>query len=152
MRDERKECAKSFIASLYSPCGGRVPLPKEVKRRINEWFQLAIEKISREEFTFLTRLGDRLEVVSEIFPDELWSKELIFASMVIAVMGLTIDRRYKKFTDYEKERVRQILKTYVEEIGTAVTEEDVSRLHSALRDLCFNVYRLLIYGLGGEIS
>ena len=112
------------------------------KKFLIEWLQLALEKIDKENFGFLPFLGDRVEVLTDIFPDEFWSKELVFISVVLHIAGATMKGHYDDFTDKQKEEIKNSFKIYIKTLSDGIANEDKDTIRNSLRDICYKIYEV----------
>lgn len=119
-----------------------MPLREEAKKYLIEWSQLVSEKIDKEKFRSLSDMGDRAEVLSELFPDEIWSKELVLVSVVLHVCGATLDHHFKELADEEKKEAKDSFKKLTKELSDGIKNEDRERVRNSLRDLCYEVYNI----------
>ena len=123
-----------------------MPLHDEVKKYLSKWLGEASDAIDRKNFGFLARVGDRAEALSEMHPDEVWSKELVFISMTLSILGATAAAHFDDLTDKRKEELKIAFKKYLEEIKDGLAAEDNGKIHNSLRDSCAEAYRAFYLG------
>jgi len=122
-----------------------MPLEKTAKEYLINKCRTAQKNIDREKFDYLLNLGDKMEVASEIFPDELWTKELVLTSLILHTLGVTIDHHYKDFTTEEKEKTKKIVKEGIDGIIDGLATESIEKVHTEIRNVTYEM-NLIFYG------
>ena len=96
--------------------------------------KLAVDNLQSEKFDGLRKLVTRMLSVSEIFPDDIWTKELKLASLAFAVIGASTESEFSKIKKEDKDRIIKEYSEKLNELYVAIEEEKTEKVDSFLKD------------------
>jgi hypothetical protein len=96
--------------------------------------KLAIGELQEKRFEGMKKLVMRMNVVSEMFPDEVWTKELNLVCLSMAVIGASTEADLPKMA---KDKAEEIIKKYSEKLNglyVAIEEESIAKIDTFLKE------------------
>ena len=103
--------------------------------------KIAINGLQERNFAGLKKLVTRMNAISEIFPDEIWTKELSLACISMAVIGASTEA---ELTKMKKEKIDELVKAYSEklnELYSAIEEENIAKIDTFLKEFAEIFFR-----------
>jgi hypothetical protein len=110
---------------------GLDPIAKEF---ILQNIRSAIGELQEKRFEGVKKLVTRMNVVGEMFPDEMWTKEFNLVCLSMAVIGASTEADLAKMT---KEKAEEIIKKYSEKLNqlyVAIEEESIAKTDTFLKE------------------
>lgn len=121
-------------------------LDGKAKKYLIEKCRVVLQEIENEKFLYLNQFGDKLEVISELFPDATWSKNLIHTSLVLSTIGATTNHHFKELSRDDQEKLKRVLSEGINSILDGIATDDVDKVIQSLSDITFNLYPILFGG------
>ena len=109
-------------------------MEKNAKDYILTSIKKTIDDLQERKFDSMKRLVNRLHSVGEIFPDDVWTKELDLACITMIVVGASSET---EITRMKKEEADSLIKSYTEKLNdfyTAIEEENIAKTDIFLKE------------------
>lgn len=109
-------------------------LDHKAKEYVLKYLKMAIDDLQNQSFDGLRKLVPRLVTTSEVFPDEVWTKELSLMALVCTVIGASTEAEIPRT---RKEYKDGLVKKYSEKLGAlygAIEEENIGKIDSFLKE------------------
>jgi len=115
-------------------------LNKLAKERISERIAEAIKAIKEDDFEFARGRGRELITFSEIFKDDTeWAEELSCSGLLwSASVGTASDYLEGPVPAAQKEKLKEILTTYLQKAKESLDKEDWLDFHKNFRSMWYN--------------
>jgi hypothetical protein len=94
----------------------------------------AIDGLQERSFDGMKKLVSRLHSVSEVFPDDTWTKELNLVCISLVVIGTSTEGEIAKL---KKEKADELIKNYsgkLNEFYGAIEEESIAKTDTFLKE------------------
>jgi len=120
-----------------------MPLDKRAKELIFECIKKAKEKLARKAFDGAGSLSLRIGVLAEVFPDDVWSKELEFTALVLNATAGTTDAHFKDLPEDEQNIMIKAFTDMLDGLYKNIDEGNIEALHATLKNLASEFWKVL---------
>jgi len=120
-----------------------MPIEKAAKELIFERIKMAREKLATKSLDGVGELSLRIGVLAEVFPDDVWSKELKFTALVLNATAGTTDAHFKDLPEDQKDIMIKAFTDALDNLYKNIDEGDIEGLHTTLKNLGSEFWKVL---------